>query len=152
MVPPRNLICRVSCYASANGNSMHSMPGGNSVIFSCMVQVVRSLTPSRASLLFRTMPHAMLLLSPRDTSVDSQQLWLALSPMTAHIRDVTYCLRWLNLASFPGPHAECGSGPGDTWQNSHMCWAQQSWFRVSESSSSIANYCIVVAFFTPWKV
>ena len=25
------------------------------------------------------------------------------------------------LASFPGPHAERGSGPGDTWQNSRMC-------------------------------
>ena len=25
------------------------------------------------------------------------------------------------LASFPGPHAERGSGPSDTWQNSRMC-------------------------------
>ena len=25
------------------------------------------------------------------------------------------------LASYPGPHAERGRGPGDTWQNSRMC-------------------------------
>ena len=43
------------------------------------------------------------------------------------------------VASYPDPHAERGSGP---WQNSCMCWDQQSWFRVGESRSSIANYCI----------
>ena len=26
-----------------------------------------------------------------------------------------------DLASYPGPHAERGRGPGDTWQNSRMC-------------------------------
>ena len=25
------------------------------------------------------------------------------------------------VASYPGPHAERGRGPGDTWQNSRMC-------------------------------
>ena len=25
------------------------------------------------------------------------------------------------LALYPGPHAERGRGPGDTWQNSRMC-------------------------------
>ena len=33
--------------------------------------------------------------------------------------------RWrdegLGVASYPGPHAERGRGPGDTWQNSRMC-------------------------------
>ena len=32
----------------------------------------------------------------------------------------------MHVASFPGPHAERGSGPGDTWQNSHICCGQQS--------------------------
>ena len=25
------------------------------------------------------------------------------------------------IASYPGPHAERGRGPGETWQNSRMC-------------------------------
>ena len=28
---------------------------------------------------------------------------------------------YATVASFPGPHVERGSGPGDTWQNSRMC-------------------------------
>ena len=35
--------------------------------------------------------------------------------------------------------------------NSCMCWSQQSWFRVGESRSFIANYNIVITFFTLWK-
>ena len=27
----------------------------------------------------------------------------------------------IHIASYPGPHAERGRGPGDTWQNSRMC-------------------------------
>ena len=27
----------------------------------------------------------------------------------------------IHAASYPGPHAERGRGPGDTWQNSRMC-------------------------------
>ena len=29
---------------------------------------------------------------------------------------------YMYLASYPGPRAERGKGPGDTWQNSCMCW------------------------------
>ena len=55
------------------------------------------------------------------------------------------------LASYQGPHAECRSGPGDTWQNCCICWGQQSWFRLGESRLSIANYCVVITFFTARK-
>ena len=32
-----------------------------------------------------------------------------------------WCVYAVCVASYPGPHAECGRGPGDTWQNSRMC-------------------------------
>ena len=31
------------------------------------------------------------------------------------------CVGTPRVASYPGPHAERGRGPGDTWQNSRMC-------------------------------
>ena len=32
-----------------------------------------------------------------------------------------YCCMCNCVASYPGPRAERRRGPGDTWQNSHMC-------------------------------
>ena len=51
------------------------------------------------------------------------------------------------LVSFPGPHAEVGLV---THGKIPICAELSSLdFRVGESRSSIANYCIVITFFTP---
>ena len=51
------------------------------------------------------------------------------------------------LASFPGPHAEVGLV---TLGKIPVCAELSSLdFGVGESRSSIANYCIVITFFTP---
>ena len=38
-----------------------------------------------------------------------------------HDFNISAACAHFSLASYPGPHAERGRGPGDTWQNSHMC-------------------------------
>ena len=61
-----------------------------------------------------------------DITVGVDQEFITIRVCTCHMAPLPPSCQYNvhvgnQLASFPGPHAKCRSGPGDTWQNSRMC-------------------------------
>ena len=48
------------------------------------------------------------------------------------------CKCAITVASYPGPHAERGRGPGDTWQNSRTC--TQMYMYVHSQHNCVIDY------------